>query len=344
MDQFIDHLKTQFPNHKVDERGFWRSGVDSSDTPPKPLSISWLSQYQLLSVVGPDASKFLQGQTSCDWRKVDDQHASYGSHCNIKGRVMCSFLGFMPGDDNIQLRLRSDITDGSAEIFKKYIVFSKATLSQNSEQLIGLGISGSQARTNLAEALGDLPEAPMQSRPINGGSLIQLPGSEERFECWLSPTQATALWDKLAGPDTVSDSEHWERQNIAAGIAEVCAASQDEFIPQLLNYPQIGAVSFTKGCYTGQEIVARMQYRGKQKRRLVLAELASTAPATGSDLFQGENSQAIGQLVSAVNTEQGCELLAVMTHEAADSGQVHLQGDSNTLQINPLPYPVENQE
>lgn len=339
MDQFQNSLKQQFPASQITNQGFWQSGADiNSDA--ADLAITPLSQYSLLSVVGPDGHKFLQGQTTCDWNKITPYQAGLGSYCNIKGRVVSSFLGFVTAEEHIQLRLRGDILDSSREILSKYIVFSKAKLHVNHEQLIGLGVFGAEARQALTQFSDTLPESRWQSVTNNGITFIQTDDEGQRFECWATEDQALALWDALSKSAAVADSDRWEQTNIEAGIAEVCAATQDTFLPQMLNYQRVGAVSFTKGCYTGQEIVARMEYRGKLKRRMYRASFGDAAPAPGADLFQGDGSQSIGNVVSAVNTKSGSVLLAVLTEEAVAAADIHLAESTSRLKIEGLPYSV----
>ncbi|MBD2858569.1 folate-binding protein YgfZ [Spongiibacter sp. KMU-158] len=340
MDQFVDQLKSQFPSSSINQQGFWQVGGDSAELTGK-IKLTVLTQYQLLSVIGPDSSKFLQGQTTCDWREVNLQTARYGSYCNIKGRMIGSFLGFSPAEDNIQLRMRSDIIESSKTTLAKYIVFSKAKLSVNSHNLVGFGISGENCSEALKSLLQEHPEAALSSNTAEQITVIKLPGIEERFECWVAPEKANAIWTALTQQAEIVSSDHWELGNIQAGIGEVCAATQDLFIPQMLNHQLIGAVSFKKGCYTGQEIVARMQYRGKLKRHMYLAEKAGALPKPGDDVFVDENSQSIGNIVSAVNSGEGVTLLAVLTSDAVAQGNIHLANDSNTLNVGSLPYALE---
>ncbi len=339
MDQFLNSIKQQFPTSQVDNLGFWQSGAETGSV-ASALSITPLSQYTLLSVVGPDGHKFLQGQTTCDWNKITSSQASLGSYCNIKGRVVSSFLGFVTAEEHVQLRLRSDILDSSRETLSKYIVFSKAKLHANHDQLIGLGVFGADARQALMQFSDTLPESLWQSVTRNDMTFIQADDKGQRFECWVTEPHALAIWDALSKTATVADSSKWEQDNIDAGIAEVCTATQDVFLPQMLNYQRVGAVSFTKGCYTGQEIVARMEYRGKLKRRMYRASLSGVAPAPGADLFQGDGSQSIGNVVSAVATDTGCTLLAVLTEDAVAAGDIQLAESVSTLKIETLPYAV----
>ncbi|MBQ0796652.1 folate-binding protein [Zhongshania sp.] len=343
MNTFWEFLAVQYPASSISSKGYWRVTSKPSKA-ESDCHITALSQYGFLAVEGPDSSKFLQGQTTCDWRKIDIENASLGSYCNIKGRMVISFIAGMRDGESALLRLRSDTADTGCATLAKYIVFSKAKIRNATNEYIGLGISGKCAREQLQQYFGFAPTAMMRQATDGETTLVQLDSDGERFECWAPAASANAIWTALSENACAIDSCEWEALNIAAGIGEICADTQDMFIPQMLNHQLIGGVSFNKGCYTGQEIVARMQYRAKLKRRLYRGILNTSTNAAdykpGTDLFSDDGTQSIGNLVSAVTRGTGVELLAVLTDEAVATNQVHFAGEAATLEILDLPYSV----
>lgn len=340
MNTFWQFLNEQYPESFISNDRYWNVGSTDTNV-DQDCTISALSQYGFLAITGPDGSKFLQGQTTCDWRNVDVDNATLGSYCNIKGRMVISFLGGTLKNEEILLRLHADTADSGCETLAKYIVFSKAKIKNATDEYVAFGISGKKAKELLLEQLGMAPTAAMKQVTNGQVIIVQLDDDGERFECWATAETATELWRQLGTTATTIDSTHWEAQNIQAGLGEIRASTQDTFIPQMLNYQLIGGVSFTKGCYTGQEVVARMQYRGKLKRRLYRAKLplnGSFPYSAGADIFSDNSSQSVGNLVSASHSAQEINLLAVITEEAVALNKLHFANDSTHLLIEDLPY------
>lgn len=345
MNTFWTFLSDQYPASSISTDRYWNaSAAPTYDT--GDCSITALSQYGFIAVTGPDSSKFLQGQTTCDWRKIDIESAAIGSYCNIKGRMVISFVAGMQASDSVLLRLHADTVESGCSTLAKYIVFSKAKIRSATDEYIAVGVIGKDARQRLIDHTGMAPNGKMKQVTDGQTIILQLDDKGERFECWAPEETAVALWKKLSTTATVIDSIQWEAQNIAAGFGEICANTQDTFIPQMLNHQLIGGVSFTKGCYTGQEVVARMQYRGKLKRRLYRAIMNnSTIPfdhAPGEDLYSGDEPQSIGNLVSAANSGNKTEILAVLTEDAVTANRIHFADESACLEIVDLPYSLPN--
>lgn len=343
MNTFWEFLSARYPNSTTSTRHYWHAD-SASDQTLSDCNITALSQYGFVAVEGPDSSKFLQGQTTCDWRKIDTEHAALGSYCNIKGRMVMSFIAGMQTSDAVLLRLHADTGDSACATLAKYIVFSKAKIRNATAEYLAIGICGKNARSHLIQNIGMAPTASMTQVTDGKTVLVQLDDSGERFECWTPAAGAIELWTKLSAGAAVIDSTHWEALNIAAGLGEICSTTQDTFIPQMLNYQVIGGVSFNKGCYTGQEVVARMQYRGKLKRRLYRAKVLRSEKKfehlPGADLFNGDGPQSIGNLVSAVSRDKETELLAVLTEDAVSANNIHFANESATFEILDLPYAI----
>jgi folate-binding protein YgfZ len=203
-----------------------------------------LTDFGFLKVSGKDAVSFLQGYTTCDLHALDEDTVQMGAVCNIQGRMLTSFLVISDGQDLI-LRMSRDLIAATIEFLSKYIVFSKAELSDISEQRYCFG----------------LPEASQQP----AGNLTRQDASfivhlGNRSELWLPAAEAL--------PDATASMESWRNAEFEAGVVWVSNATTEKFLPQMFNYHMLDAIDFEKGCYLGQEIVARMQYRGELKRKL----------------------------------------------------------------------------
>lgn len=310
--------------------------------------ISLLNHYGLLAIEGPDAGKFLQGQTSCDISQVSTKRSSPGSYCNPKGRMLSSFLIAQPDSGAYLLRMRRPLVDSTQTALSKYIVFSKAEQRNVNDEYIAVGLCGPQAGVTVAKLVGETPQGKYASVSLQGNLAIQLDDEGSIFECWIKQTELATLWPVLSDGLTLTGSGYWELQTIRLGLGDVCEQTTDLFIPQMLNYQLIGAVSFNKGCYTGQEIVARMQYRGKLKRAMYRIQTPGPALLPGTELFSSAeqgNRQSIGTIVnSAAANADYSESLAVITHRAVDSKQVTLAGTNQPVEIMSLPYAINKDE
>ncbi len=296
-----------------------------------------LSHLGLVGVKGPDSAKFLQGQITCDVQEAGPDRFVQGAYCSPKGRVLASFYLAQAQPDSYWLRLRRDIQASTQASLAKYVVFSKAKIAAE-EDLIGLGLHGPAARSVVATLTGSAAAAGTAGSaiPVEGGLVLQLDDAGSWFECWLSREQAQALWQGQVGKLTPAGGDFWRCLSVRAGLAEISAATVDLFIPQMLNLQLTGAISFKKGCYTGQEIVARTQYRGQIKRHLYRLECPLPAPLAGAEL-EGPNGQKIGSVVDrvAINATRA-ELLAVMSaNDAAELG-----ANATTVRLLDLPYAI----
>ena len=297
-----------------------------------------LSHEGVLAVRGADAGKFLQGQLTCNLNYLSDTQASLGARCTQKGRMQSSFRILLQGD-GVLMAMASELLEPQLADLKKYAVFSKSKLTDESAAWVRFGIDhGDAALTNLGL---ELP-ADTDSVARNDG-LIAVRVSPDRAELWVTADQADAIKSRLSALLTEGALNEWLLGQIRTGIGQVMPSTRELFIPQMLNLQAIGGVSFKKGCYTGQEIVARMQYLGKLKRRLYRLKLdASDLPEPGTQLFSPTHGSSIGEVVLAAHTGQDIELLAVLQAEAAESGDVHLGTlEGPALHLLDLPYELD---
>ncbi len=315
------------------------------DAPLEPADhlIAPLTHYGFLATEGPDSTKFLQGQLTCNIAEVTAEHSREGAYCSPKGRMLGSFRIARLSDELLLMRLRRDGVAALQQALAKYIVFSKADQRDASDDYLGLGLSGDRARENIAVVFGGLPEGQNGQIQHDGSLAIQLDAEGSRFECWLAAGQVAELWPRLSQGLTVQGSRTWELLTIRAGLGEISATTVDEFLPQMLNLQTLGAISFNKGCYTGQEVVARMHYKGAVKRRLYRIRVPEAAVEAGTTLYQPDRDKEIGTVVNAVPlVDGGSEALAVITIKDADAGQVVAGENHAAVEVLSLPYAITN--
>ncbi|NWB59036.1 folate-binding protein YgfZ, partial [Pseudomonas sp. F1002] len=279
-----------------------------------------LSHEGVLAVRGSDAAKFLQGQLTCNLNYLSDTQASLGARCTQKGRMQSSFRILLQGD-GVLLAMATELLEPQLADLKKYAVFSKSKLTDESAAWARFGVSDAD---QVLAGLGLQLPAETDS-VVRSDDLIAIRVSPGRAELWAPAAQAQTLHSQLAAQLNEGELNQWLLGQIRAGIGQVMPQTRELFIPQMLNLQAVGGVSFKKGCYTGQEIVARMQYLGKLKRRLYRLSLnAGELPEPGTPLFSPNHNSAIGEVVLAARADQAIELLAVLQAEAAESGDVHV--------------------
>ncbi|UVM49126.1 folate-binding protein YgfZ [Pseudomonas sp. B21-015] len=297
-----------------------------------------LSHEGVLAVRGADAGKFLQGQLTCNLNYLSDTQASLGARCTQKGRMQSSFRILLEGD-GVLMAMASELLEPQLADLKKYAVFSKSKLTDESAHWVRFGLEHGDAAL---ASLGLVLPADTDSVVRNDG-LIALRVSPERAELWVGSDQADTVKGKLSALLAESDLNQWLLGQIRAGIGQVMPSTRELFIPQMLNLQAVGGVSFKKGCYTGQEIVARMQYLGKLKRRLYRLQLeVGELPEPGTPLFSPTHGSSIGEVVLAARAGQNIELLAVLQAEAVEDDNLHLGAlEGPGLQLLDLPYQLD---
>jgi len=299
-----------------------------------------LSHESLLAVRGVDASKFLQGQLTCNLNYLDQSTSSLGARCTPKGRMLSSFRIVQQADGYL-LAMASELLQPQLTELQKFAVFSKVKLSDESAAWVRFGMIRSES---LLQKYGfDLP-ATANSMAWHDGQLAIRVG-EALVELWVPSEQAVATRAQLTADLTEAPLNDWLLDQIRAGIGQVFGATRELFIPQMLNLQALGGVSFKKGCYTGQEIVARMQYLGKLKRRLYRLGLpGSQLPAIGSEIFSPVHSSAVGEVVLAAHADDSIELLAVLQQDAVTDGRLSLHSaDGPTMNLLDLPYTLDSE-
>jgi folate-binding protein YgfZ len=299
-----------------------------------------LSQLGLLAFSGEDTTEFLQNQFTNDVRGLHADGAAWNGYCSAKGRMLANFLMWKNGADTC-LQMSGDIREAVLKRLKMFILRSKVSARDATDESVRLVLAGPQAATALAEAGLALPDAAMKTAGNEQGLTVRI--GADKFVLAIAPEKASSVWAVLAKHATPVGTAVWDWLRLANGIPMITAATQEEFVPQMVNWEVLGGVSFQKGCYPGQEIVARTQYLGKLKRRMYLAHVdGNDAPTAGDNLYTPDmEGQSSGMVVNAAPApDGGFDLLAVAQIESVAANQpIHWKAvDGPVLSLKAQPY------
>jgi folate-binding protein YgfZ len=323
----VDHVTVLHYGNAAAERAAAASGTIVAD----------LSQLGVIAFRGEEAAAFLQGQLTNDVRSLPADAAQWNGYCSPKGRLLGNFLLWRQGEDYC-LQLSGDILPSVLKRLSMFILRAKVQGRDASDENVRLVVAGSQALTAVRAAMGGVPDVAMRSIACEAGQVIRV--GDDKFVLAITPERAATVWQALRQTATPVGAPVWDWLRLNAGIPMIVAATQEQFVPQMVNLEVIGGVSFQKGCYPGQEIVARSQYLGKLKRRMFLAHVDAEA-APGDSLYSADiEGQATGTVVNAAPAPAGgFDLLAVMQVESANTHTLYLKAaDGAALQLKPLPY------
>lgn len=308
---------------------------------PSACRIFDLSHLGLISVSGADAKTLLQGQLTSDLRELSETSSQIGGLCSQKGRMLALLRIFQLGD-TLYLQTPAERLTKVLERLRIFVLRSKVSLEDASDTLIRIGLAGARASGLLTDQGLTPPEHDNGLAICGDLALMRLPGPVARFEI-LGPLAAmTDLWTALSQEAAPANTPDWTLLDIQAGLPNIYDTTAEAFIPQMTNLHLIEGVSFQKGCYTGQEVVARMQFLGKLKRRMYLTEVeTATVPQPGDELFtpQSTSQQASGRVVDAAPLADGRYALLVVAEIAAvDSGEIRLGEHGPALSLREPPY------
>jgi tRNA-modifying protein YgfZ len=320
-------------------------GEDRARFPQAPLAancaIMDLSELGIIAVSGAEAADFLQGQLTNDVRALGPARSQLSAYCSPKGRMLASFRVFRM-DDTIYLQLAGSRLGPTLQRLRMFLLRAKVTLEDASDQLVRIGIAGDCAPGLLAHHLPGLSTEDNAVTRTSNLLAIRVPGTPPRFEIVAPAEAAAVLWNSLAANVRAVNADFWSLLDIRAGLPNVYEETADAFVPQMANMHLIDGVSFTKGCYTGQEVVARMQYLGSLKRRMYLGEVATDVrPERGAELHSTTSisEQATGRVVDIAESGPGrFELLAVVEIGAAETAEVRLGPDGPRVVLKAPPY------
>lgn len=303
-----------------------------------------LSHQGLIAVSGDDAADFLQGQLTNDIRNVSAQHSQLSAYCTPKGRILSNFRIFKR-NDFFYLRLPRSLLETTLKRLRMFVLMSKVSFEDSSDTLVHIGISGPTAIEQLSQHIKELPAQIDDVTQIDGYTLIKLPGLHPRFEIYGEMEAIKTLWNKLDVHAAAIGSGPWSLLDILAGIPTIYPETSEAFVPHMVNMQIINGVSFQKGCYAGQEIVARMQYLGKLKRQMYRIYIkTNNTVLIGDSLYSADSTsgQGTGTIVDAQAdvVDGGYEALAVINISDAVNNQLKLHDENGPdIEIRDLPYP-----
>ena len=283
--------------------------------------IAPLTHLGVIRAHGADAASFLHGQLTQDFALLDSQHARLAAYCSAKGRMLASFIGFKTGPEEILLLCSKDLLPAMLKRLSMFVLRAKCKLTDATAEFALCGIAG--------DAAGN--DAPWTLRNVDGAHLVQLyPAAGTPRALWIASV-GTAL---PAG--AVLSKADWLWSEVASGIATLSLSVQEQFVPQMLNYESVGGVNFKKGCYPGQEVVARSQFRGTLKRRAYIAH-ADQPLAVGAEVFAASDTeQPVGMVVQCAAAPAGGFDAIVSLQVASTDEALTVAGTALALQ--PLPY------
>jgi folate-binding protein YgfZ len=300
-----------------------------------------LSHDGLILVSGDDAASYLQAQFCNDVLSLGDGIAQWNGWCSPKGRLLATFLVWK-GRQGFFLQLPRSLQAAVQKRMRMFVLRAKVALSDESANWVRFGVAGAEAESMIKAIAGQVPESSMSTLHVDGGRVLRL--SANRFEIVAGVDIALAWWRELSRKATCVGAPVWDGLNIRDGILTVLPNTQDLFVPQMANFELIGGVSFKKGCYPGQEIVARTQYRGILKRRMALVHsTAAAVPNPGDSVYAQEFAdQAAGTIANAAPAPGGgFDALVVAQIEALKGGSLALTFlDGPKLIVKSLPYVV----
>ncbi len=314
-------------------------GESPDNYPDLMATLTDLSNLGILTLEGPDTKRFLQGQSTSNINELNENTTLPGAICNPKGRMLTSYQAIEPLTEKIFLVMQRPLVNTTINSLDKYAAFFKTTLTDSSEEYRCFGISGPACEVQLEQHFDTVP------KDINqlciGEDYLLLRLCAHQFLLIVDVTMAAEHWQKLTAIFKPVGIGYWHLQSIRAGLAHVQPETTEQFVPQMLNLQATGAVDFKKGCYTGQEIVARMQYLGKLKRRTYRVIIENPSPPKiGTALYASDNKLIGSVLLAAPADGKHCEMLAVLHESQAHASTLIIDGNTVNVTIAELPYPI----
>lgn len=317
-------------------------GADFTPGMPATDFMAPLTDLGLIALTGEDAAHFLHNQLTNDVDHLGFAEMRLAGYCSPKGRLLATFRMWRT-NDSIMLQLPREIQAGVQKRLQMFVLRSKAKLADITPDFAMLGLVGPAAAEALHEWYPILPAAPYAKVESEAGTLIREAdvSGVPRYQWIARQESAQRVWPILASALQPVAAPVWRLGDIQAGIPQIKQATQEQFVPQMVNYDLIGGVNFQKGCYPGQEIVARSQYLGKLKRRMCLASITTRDAAAGMEIFsEHDPEQACGMIVNAEHrSSDSMDCLVEIKVALIEAGTVHLQSVGGPeLRFQVLPY------
>jgi len=312
--------------------------------PPAGSAVAPLADLGLVSVSGDEGARFLHAQITNDVEHLEPGEARWGGYCSVKGRLQATFR-YWRDPAAIHLVVARPMAQALARRLSMFVLRTKARVLDTSDAQVVFGLLGQASADAAAAALGVAVPGADGTVSAAGANLVglpPLPGPDSRPR-WLlvvpAQTAATA-WSVLAVAATPMSSAAWRRTEVLVGIPRIVAGTFEQFVPQMINFESVDGVNFRKGCYPGQEVVARSQYLGKLKRRMYAGHGRGPLPAPGADVLPAEGGDACGRVVlAAPDGADGFDLLFESQVATVQAGPVQTGGVP--IERRALPYALK---
>jgi len=298
-----------------------------------------LSHYSAISLIGAEQNNYLQGQVTCDVNDTNEHSLLVGAHCDAKGKVFSAFRLINRNNAHLLIQPQSSLTASIAEL-KKFGVFAKVEITQTSE-LSFYALVGEQASELLQTNFSQVPDSLTPVVHSDGTSIVYVAGQQTRY---LLIAENENLTEKLNNFNLNTYSTPvWNLLEITEGFVQLSEQTSGEYVPQMLNLQAINGISFTKGCYLGQETVARMQYLGKNKRALFSLTANTKTPLSSDDVIEkqlGDNWRKAGDILACYQSDDGhCHFQAVLANDVDKTTLLRLKSQPEIkVTLQPLPY------
>ena len=340
---------------------FGKINEETNTTDTQLDLITDLGQIGLLEVNGEDAIQFLQGQLTCDLKNISPTMGSLGCYANLKGRAITSFRLFQldkkltkGNDTRILLAMEKSLVPIMIERLQKFIVFSKAELKNATNDWVKIGLTGPKADdiiqthffssgSNPTSVDNKITQINSITQNENGLAILISSDTETRYEIFCSLNYATSLWTDLSSTISACGTEQWQLQNIRNGIATISEQTSEKVMPAEIVYDRNGGISFTKGCYAGQEVIARLHYKGTAKQDLYHIKVSNSSPIqAGAKVLLADNpSKSVGTIInSAHSANNTSECLAVLKIANIEESKLAVD-DNKVCIINRVHCPAE---
>ncbi|OZI74743.1 YgfZ/GcvT domain-containing protein [Bordetella genomosp. 12] len=302
-----------------------------------------LPGLRVLVAAGADALSFLHGQLTQDVTGLPADGARFAGYCTAKGRLLATLVLWRDGADAVQALVRADLAEALAKRLSMFVLRAKVKISLAERAVAGVMAEPAQCDALSQAAGGELPRTAWARAELPSGTWIAAPGAGLRWWWIADAQQLDSHGAALAALLGLGDEDSWRAADLAAGLPWIAAATQDLFIPQTVNLELIGGVSFTKGCYPGQEVVARSHYRGTVKRRMAHGVTALPVPAAGVDIYDASAAgEPVGRVIDAAHAGDAASLLFETTLAALPANQLRLGApDGPAITLVDLPYAIE---
>lgn len=303
-----------------------------------PLMLANLSHMGLIKVVGEQGRSFIHGQVTTDISSLAANQWRWGAHCDPKGKMLASFRTFAIQEALFMLMPR-DVIEVDLPQLQKYAVFSKATLSNASAEWTLLGVAGEQANQFVGEHFGEVTQ---ELTLVDQGAILK---DADRFILVLTPEAAATL--VAQSQQSVFDASAWQALEISAGYPNIAASHASQYVPQMCNLQAVNGISFNKGCYMGQETIARMKYRGGNKRALYILRGHTELQISLESALEIEMEDGFrrgGQIIEFVQRGNQVLLTAVLANDTENTAKLRFADDEqSSLHIQALPYSLEDE-